>query len=60
MRPLLTLYIIVCILTYFVLLLFEPGQSIMERIFDSITLGYVGFAIVVFCFVMVILALQHF
>lgn len=60
MKPLLTLYIIVCILTYFVLLLFEPGQSIMERIFDSITLGYVGFAIVVFCFVMVILALQHF
>lgn len=60
MRPLLTLYIIVCILTYFVLLLFEPGQSIIERIFDSITLGYVEFAIVVFCFVMVILALQHF
>lgn len=60
MLALFKLYIIVCILTYFVLLLFEPGQSIIERIFDSITLGYVGFAIVIFCFVMVILALQHF
>ena len=60
MIPLLKLYIIVCILTYFVLLLFEPRQSIIERIFDSITFGYVGFAIVIFCFVMVILALQHF
>lgn len=60
MLALFKLYIIVCILTYFVLILFEPGQSIIERIFDSITLGYVGFAIVVFCFVMVILALQHF
>lgn len=60
MRPLLILYIIVCILTYFILLLFEPRQNIMERIFDSFTLGYAGFAIVVFCFICVVLALQHF
>lgn len=60
MIALLKLYIIVCILTYFILLLVEPQQTIIERIFDSLTLGYVGFAIVVFCFVCVILALQHF
>lgn len=50
MRPLLTLYIIVCVLTYFILPLFEPQQTIVERLFDSFTLGYVGFAIIVFCF----------
>lgn len=60
MMALFKLYVIVCVLTYFVLILFEPGQSIIERIFDAITLGYVGFTIVIFCFVMVILALQHF
>lgn len=49
MRPLLTLYIIVCVLTYFILPLFEPQQTIVERLFDSFTLGYVGFAIIVFC-----------
>ena len=48
MRPLLTLYIIVCVLTYFILPLFEPQQTIVERLFDSFTLGYVGFAIIVF------------
>lgn len=60
MRPLLTLYIIVCVLTYFILPLFEPQQTIVERLFDSFTLGYVGFAIIAFCFVCVVLALQHF
>ena len=60
LRPLLTLYIIVCVLTYFILLIFEPQQTIVERIFDSFTLGYAGFAIIVFCFVCVVLALQHF
>lgn len=60
MIALLKLYIIVCILTYFILLIVEPQQTIIERIFDSLTLGYVGFAIVVFCFVCVILALEYF
>ena len=60
MRPLLTLYIIVCILAYFILLLFEPQQTIVERIFDSFALGYAGFAIVVLCFICVVLALQRF
>lgn len=60
MIALLKLYIIVCILTYFILLIVEAQQTIIERIFDSLTLGYVGFAIVVFCFVCVILALEYF
>ena len=47
LRPLLTLYIIVCVLTYFILLIFEPQQTIVERIFDSFTLGYASFAIIV-------------
>ena len=60
MRPLLILYIIVCVLTYFILSLFEPQKTIVERLFYSFTLGYAGFAIVVFCFICVVLALQRF